>query len=73
MYEKQIQSKKYRAIEKRYGAYFDSDRLYMELYKKYFKRCYAGKLTKRYSKLKQRLKESESISPHEIERLIAIY
>jgi hypothetical protein len=70
MYEKQIQSKKYRAIEKRYGAYFDSDQLYTELYKKYFKRYYAGKPTKRFIKLSRRLKESDSISHLDIERLM---
>ena len=70
MYEKQVQSKKYRAIDKRYGAYFDNDRLYMELYKKYFKRYYAGQPTKKYIKLSRRIKEAESISHHEIERLM---
>lgn len=51
MYEKQTQSKKYRHLDKILGAYFKSDNLYSELYKKNFKKTYAGKPTKRFLKI----------------------
>ena len=38
MYETQTQSKKYRQLDKTLGAYFKSDNLYSELYKKNFKK-----------------------------------
>jgi len=47
MYESQIQSKKYRQLDKTLGAYFRTDDLYSQLYQKHFKKTYAGKPTKR--------------------------
>ena len=70
MYESQIQSKKYRQLEKTFGAYFSSDKLYSQLYKKHFKKTYAGKPTKRYLKLKRQIEQAERISPYEIEKLM---
>lgn len=69
LYESQTHSKKWRGIEKLYGAYFDQDRLYEQLYKKHFKKTYAGKPTKKYVKLLQKLKRAEGVSHLEIERL----
>lgn len=69
-YEKQIQSNKYRFIEKNLGAYFESDHIYDQLYKKHFKKYYAGKPTKRYKKLISKLKKAESITKDEIELLM---
>ena len=37
MYDSQIQSKKYRELDKTLGAYFKTDELYEQLYKKHFK------------------------------------
>ena len=51
MYDCQTKSKKWRGIEKIYGAYFDSDKLYEQLYSKHFKKSYGGKPTKRYLKI----------------------
>ena len=70
MYETQTQSKKYRQLDKTLGAYFKSDNLYSELYKKNFKKTYAGKPTKRYLKLTQQIQRAESIPYHEIERAL---
>jgi hypothetical protein len=67
MYETQTQSKKYRQLDKTLGAYFKSDNLYSELYKKNFKKSYAGKPTKKYLKLTQQIQKAESITYHEIE------
>ena len=69
MYESQTVSKKYRQIEKKFGAYFDSDILFEQLHKKYFKRTYKGKLTKRFLRIESKLKRAESLNPHEIEAL----
>lgn len=68
MYETQTQSKKYRQFDKTLGAYFKSDNLYSELYKKNFKKTYAGKPTKRYLRIKAQIDKAESIPYYEIER-----
>lgn len=68
MYETQTQSKKYRQLDKTLGAYFKSDDLYSELYKKNFKKTYAGKPTKKYLRIMEQIKKAESIPYHEIER-----
>jgi len=68
MYETQTQSKKYRQLYKTLGAYFKSDNLYSELYKKNFKKSYAGKPTKKYLLIMEQIQKAESIPYHEIER-----
>ena len=67
MYETQTQSKKYRQLDKTLGAYFN---LYSELYKKNFKKTYAGKPTKRYLRIMEQIQKAESIPYHEIERVM---
>ena len=68
MYEKQIQSKKYRQLDKTLGVYFRSDELFEQLYKKHFKKKYAGKPTKKYLKLTNQIQKAENIPYNEIER-----
>jgi len=68
MYETQTQSKKYRQLDKTLGAYFEIDNLYSELYKKNFKKTYAGKPTKKYLRIMEQIQKAESIPYHEIER-----
>lgn len=70
MYETQTQSKKYRQLDKTIGAYFKSDNLYSELYKKNFKKTYAGKPTKKYLRIMDQIKKVESIPYHEIEKVL---
>ena len=70
MYETQTQSKKYRQLDKTLGAYFEIDNLYEELYKKNFKKTYAGKPTKRYLRIIDQIQKAENIPYHEIERAI---
>ena len=70
MYETQTQSKKYRQLDKTLGAYFKSDNLYSELYKKNFKKTYAGKPTKKYLRLMEKIRKAENMPYHEIERAI---
>jgi len=68
MYEKQTQSKKSRFFDKTLGVYFKSENLYSELYKKNFKKTYAGKPTKRYLRIMEQIQKAESIPYFEIER-----
>lgn len=68
MYETQTQSKKYRQLDKTLVAYFKSDNLYSELYKKNFKKTYAGKPTKKYLRIMEQIQKAENIPYHEIER-----
>jgi hypothetical protein len=70
MYEKQIQSKKYRQLDKTLRDYFQTDHLYEQLYKKHFKKQYAGKPTQKYLKLTQKLDKAESVSHLDIERAL---
>ena len=67
MYEKQTQSKKSRYLDKTLGEYFRTDQLFEQLYKKNFKKTYAGKPTKKYLKLTQQIQRAESIPYYEIE------
>lgn len=73
MYEKQTQSKKTRDMIKIYGAYFDAENNYEQLYKKYFKTHYNGKETKRYKKIMAKIKLAESYPLGTLERLIMMY
>ena len=70
MYGTQTQSKKNRFFDKTLGVYFKSDNLYSELYKKHFKKTYAGKPTKRYLRIMEQIQKAESIPYHEIERAL---
>ena len=53
-----------------YEKIFATEKLYEELYSKHFKRHYAGKPTKRYLKLMQKIKESESVPYTESELMV---
>ena len=70
MYSKQTESKKWRLMDKLYGAYFRTDDLYSQLYQKNFKKTYAGKPTKKYLRILEQIQKAESIPYDEIERLI---
>jgi uncharacterized protein YfaQ (DUF2300 family) len=72
MYETQTQSKKYRQLDKTLGAYFKSDNLHSELYKKNFKRTYAAKPTKKYLRIMEQIQKAGSITYKEIERAMLI-
>lgn len=62
-YKQQIASKKYRFLEKKdFQDFFNSDSLYKEFNKKYFKPFYNGRITKKHSKLLKREKMIESYS-----------
>lgn len=70
MYETQTQSKRFRQLDKTFGAYYKLDSLYSELYKKHFKRTYAGKPTKRYLRIMEQIQRAEDIPISEYERVL---
>lgn len=59
MYESQTQSKKYRELTKNYGALFENESIYETINSKHFKKTYAGKPTKKYLKLIQRIEQND--------------
>ena len=73
MYEKQTQSKKSRYLDKTLGEYFQTDQLFEQLYKKHFKKQYAGKPTKKYLKLTQQIQIAEIISINILKRVLSIW
>jgi len=58
MYEKQTESKAYRELEKTYGSVFKIEELQEQIHSKYFKTHYAGKPTKRYLKLLEKIEKN---------------
>ena len=68
MYETQTRSKKLRQLDNTLGAYFKIEKLYEQLYKKHFKKTYAGKPTKKYLHLMEQIQKAERVQPYEIER-----
>ncbi|MBE7641054.1 hypothetical protein GUB10_11980 [Salegentibacter sp. BLCTC] len=69
MYSKQIQSKKWRQIEKIYGCYFDQEKYYEQIYSKHFRKYYNGKPTKKYKRLLKEIKKAERFTVRDIEEL----
>lgn len=70
MYEKQTYSPKNRRLVNMYEKLFNSDKLYKELYSKHFRKTYAGRPTKRYLKLMQKIREAESVPYTEADLLV---
>lgn len=68
MYDSQTQSKYYRSLDKTFGPVFKIDKLYKELYSKYFKKTYAGKPTKRYLKIMEQIARYEKMPLEQMER-----
>jgi len=65
-YEKQIQSKHYRHIEKTFGPVFQQEKLYEQLYAKHFRKFYNGKPTKRYLKIMAQLQAAGRVSEQDL-------
>ena len=70
MYEKQTKSKKSRYLDKTLGAYYRTEKLFEQLYKKHFKKRYAGKPTKKFLKLTKQIQRAENIPFHEIKKAL---
>jgi hypothetical protein len=61
MYECQTQPKKIRGLNDALGTYLKAEQYYTQLNKKHFKKTYAGKPTKKYLWLMERINRAESI------------
>ena len=70
MYESQTKSKSGRVSDRLIKNYFGSGAPYEQLKKKYFKRTYAGKSTKRYIKLMKEINRLNNIDPEVVTKLI---
>ena len=70
MYESQTKSKHSRLLDTYFGAYFELDELYQELYSKNFKRFYNGKPTKRYLKLMQKINQAERVESLDVQKAL---
>jgi len=70
MYQNQIESKKSRQLLKIFNKLELPDEVYQERYKKYFKTHYNGKPTKRFLKLENKIRVSESFPVGTFERLL---
>ena len=57
-------------MDKTFGACFGVDKLYTKLYKKNFKKTYAGKPTKRYLRIMEQIKKAESIPYQDIKSFL---
>lgn len=69
-YEKQTYSHRNRDLFRAFESLSSIDKAYETLHTKYFKSNYAGKPTKRYSKLIKIITSSEQINVREIEEMI---
>lgn len=69
-YEKQTLSHKNRKLHKYLEKAFGIDKVYEQIYSKYFKKHYAGELTRRYLKLLKQIKATKAISESEMLSLI---
>ena len=69
-YEKQTESKKTRYLHSVFDKAFLKDEVYEEQYKKHFKTHYNGKLTKRYKKILDKIKQSETYPTGTLEKLL---
>ena len=70
LYESQTYSKKQRELDKTFRVYFGAEKHYKELYSSFFKTHYAGKPTKRYSRIINQIQQAERMNPKEIEQLL---
>lgn len=68
IYDTQTKPKSYRLMEKTFGAYFDIENYYEEIYSKHFKKFYKGKPTKRYKRLLELIDKAEYITAEQLER-----
>jgi hypothetical protein len=68
LYEKQTYSHRGRKLNKSLEDLLGVDKVYEQIYSKYFKTQYAGKPTKRYLKLLRRIQVAGSISANDVLR-----
>ncbi|WP_210466711.1 protein kinase family protein [Rufibacter roseolus] len=71
LYESQTLSHNNRNLHRLLDKVFGTDKLYEQLYSKHFKSHYAGKPTKRFLTIQEKLKQAEGINYAEVEKLIS--
>lgn len=71
MYESQSKSKNDILLSKRVGSYFALSDLYEELNRKYFKRTYNGKPTKRFLNIVSRIQQAQQNQIENVENLFS--
>lgn len=69
-YEVQTYSAKSRQLCKLAAMAFGPDKAYQQIQKKYFKKCYAGKITRRYRRLVDKIERGNRIPQDALERLL---
>ena len=69
-YDSQIRSKLMRYYDKTFGPLYQTDKLYDELHKPYFKPYYNGKPTKRHIRINKKLNEACKVSIADFERAL---
>lgn len=72
MYSKQAMGKQARLMDRNIGMAFCMEELYTQLGKKHMKKSYAGKPTKRYMKLVEKIEKAQSIDIRELERSLLL-
>jgi hypothetical protein len=70
LYEKQTYSHRGRKLNKSLEDLLEVDKVYDQIYSKYFKKQYAGKSTRRYQKLLQKMQIANSISENDVLRYL---
>ena len=71
MYSKQLESKKWREWTGIFGSEFNDD-LYRELYGKYFKPFYNGKITKRHARILKKIEKHENKDPRKLWEMLKL-
>jgi hypothetical protein len=57
-------------LDKTLWVYFKLDNLYEQLYKKHFKKTYAGKPTRRYLRIMKQIEQAKKIPNSSIEEMM---
>jgi len=66
MYRSQTYSHSDRILLKSFKKGFESEKIYEQIYSKYFRSHYAGKPTKRYLKLQEQIREIVPLSSYDL-------
>ena len=70
VYDIQTESRREREFTKFCNTYWRTDKIYEQLRKKHFKKQYAGKPTKKYTRLMDKLRRAERIPAHEYSKIL---
>jgi hypothetical protein len=71
MYDSQVQSKKYRAIQTTFGPLFKVDKADEEIHKPYYKTHYRGRPTRKYRQILKLQQRAWNVNVEDIDRILA--